>query len=87
MHPGRTANREYSAVTHQRSRYIADLEPYGPTHAQSLASQYRTGGALGPVTAAVIDPPAYDLLVEMSRVYWAKLEAATVEVLEWPRSC
>ncbi len=42
-----------------------------------LASQYRTGGALDPVTAAVIEPPVYDPLVEMSRVCWAKLEAAT----------
>jgi hypothetical protein len=39
-----------------------------------LAS-YRAGGALGPVTA-VIEPPVYDSLVEMARVYWAKLEAA-----------
>jgi hypothetical protein len=60
----------------QRRRYIAGLEPCRPTHTRSLASQYRTGGDLGPVTAAVIEPPAYDPLVEMSRVSWAKLEAA-----------
>jgi hypothetical protein len=41
-----------------------------------LASRYQAGGALGLVSAAVIEPPVYDSLVEMSRVYWAKLEAA-----------
>jgi hypothetical protein len=40
-----------------------------------LAS-YRAGCALDPVTAAVIEPPVYDSLVEMARVYWANLEAA-----------
>lgn len=40
-----------------------------------LASEYQGDGVLGPVAAAVIEPPAYDPLVEMARVYWAKLEA------------
>jgi hypothetical protein len=39
-------------------------------------ASYRAGAALGPVTAAVIEPPVCDSLVEMSRLYWAKLEAA-----------
>jgi hypothetical protein len=42
-----------------------------------LASEYRAGGVSGEVITAVIEPPVYDSLVEMSRVYWAKLEAAT----------
>jgi hypothetical protein len=29
------------------------------------------------VTAAVIEPLMYDPLIEMTRVYWTKLEAAT----------
>ncbi len=37
---------------------------------------YRAGCAPGPVTAAVIEPSVYDSIVEMARVYWAKLEAA-----------
>lgn len=41
-----------------------------------LASEYRADGAPGPVAAAVIEPPVYNQLVEMARVYWAKLEAA-----------
>jgi hypothetical protein len=75
--PGRTANRGGFSGHSQISRHIAGLEPYRPTHSQSLARQYRTGGTLGPVAAAVIEPPVYDPLLEMSRVYWAELEAAT----------
>ena len=41
-----------------------------------LASPFQADGALGPVTAAVIEPPVFDSLVEMSSAYWAKLEAA-----------
>lgn len=41
-----------------------------------LASQHQADGALGPVTAAVIEPSVYDPLVAMSLVYLAELEGA-----------
>ncbi len=40
------------------------------------ARPFQADRALGPVTAAVIEPPVYDSLVEMSTAYWANLEAA-----------
>jgi hypothetical protein len=44
-------------------------------HVIFLASQYRDGSAAGEVIRAVVEPPAYDSLLEASRAYWTSLEA------------
>jgi hypothetical protein len=62
-------------------KFLADDDRFGvvvtPAGCRHMY-QFRLvpGGRLIGGAAAVVEPPAYDPLVEMARVYWAKLEAA-----------